>query len=77
MMVRNVMVDASCTKGAALQQICGEIAPVDMTNSETTSYIHLLLEWVTKWDMDTQQCIVLEQGFNRKGGLVYFTGAGF
>ena len=63
------MADPHCSQGAALQQKCGEIAPVDLTNSETASYVHLLFEWVRQWDRMTRHAVVLEQGFYRTGGL--------
>ena len=46
---------------------CGEVAPTDMVNTETSSYSQILLEWVRDWDKDTQQRILLEHMLHRKG----------
>ncbi len=46
---------------------CRDLAPVEVSNSETASYSHVILEWVRSWDQETRHRILLERMLDRKG----------
>ncbi len=52
---------------AELLNECRDLAPVEVSNSETASYSHVLLEWIRNWDQETRHRVLLERMLDRKG----------
>ncbi len=46
---------------------CQDISKVDVSNSETASYSHVLLDWVKNWDQETRDRVLLERMLQRRG----------
>jgi hypothetical protein len=44
-----------------LTKNCGDILPVEITNSETSSYSDVLLNWVMHWNPKTRSRIIADQ----------------
>ncbi|ELT89138.1 hypothetical protein CAPTEDRAFT_221770 [Capitella teleta] len=40
---------------------CGELYPVEVSNSETAAYSDVLLNWVAHWDADTRSRVIADQ----------------
>ena len=45
---------------------------MEVSNSETASYCHVLLDWIQNWDQETRDRVLLERMLQRKGNSVYF-----
>ena len=49
---------------------CKDISRVEVSNSETASYCHVLLDWIQNWDQETRDRVLLERMLQRKGNSI-------
>ena len=63
----DLSVTLSSSQNFDMKSHLGDIAHVDVVNSETAYYAHVLLDWVRRWDVDTRNRILLDPVMCKKG----------